>query len=149
MSMGCMDGLGGLIYLALAAAEAVSVVVLPLSCGVIWCGKKVVKISERIDAENHPVGRTCLKVIGYAITTLGFLAGTAYSILLTSESIWTLGLLVDGPPLIPLGHAIGLGVAGIVFGVASACIIGRMFHRSLCELKEGCNQNNVSKPLLN
>lgn len=144
--MSRMEGLGELIYLYQAAADVVGVLVIPVSCGVMWCGKKVVEISQRTDLENHPVGRTCLKVMGYAIMTLGFLAGTAGSILLTAASSGTLGVLGYGgwaPVVFPLGLTIGICVAGIGLGVGSAYIIGRMFHRSLCELNQKCDQNAV------
>ena len=111
-----------------------SVLAIPASCGRIWCGKKIVEISQRMDAEKHPVGRTCLKVIGYASMTLGLLVGVAGSILLTAGSTLTLGLIgfsYGGT----VGSGIGIAV-GIGLGAASAYKIGCVFHRALCELNQ-------------
>ena len=126
------SGVAEFFLFGVGAAEVVGILAIPVSCGVMWCGKKTVALSHDIDPEKHLLGRTCLKVMGYAMMTLGLLVGAAGSILVGVTSCFALGMVgtIYGGPV---GYGIGIAV-GVGLGLAGAYKVGRVFLRSLCQL---------------
>lgn len=131
--VGMMGGFSHDLMRVTVGADAVGVLVVPVCCGLMWGGKKVVQLSRHIDAEKHPIGRTCLKVAGYALMGVGFGLGMSGGLLLTAASTLTFGV-IGGMYGGAGGGAIG-ACAGAILGLVSIYTISKVFHKLLMELK--------------
>ena len=136
--MSRMEGLACLPILGLIAAEAGSLLIMPISCGVTWCGKKVVEMSRQVDVEKHPLGRTSLKIAGYALMGGGLLIGASVGLVLIAGSALT---YVGGMGFCP--WVMRTTLSGIALGLVSICAISKVFYHSLSQLKQECIQNGM------